>query len=270
MSVEFGASYADHYDTLYGDKGYPGECDAVETLIRRHASGVVHTVLDLGCGTGSHAFLLADRGYDVTGVDRSPAMLDRAHAKAAERRGGAVPGFLLGDVRTVRTGRTYDAVTMLFSVLGYQTGDDDVAAALRTARAHLRAGGVFICDVWFGPAVLAIGPSERTKVIEEGGATLTRSAAGRLDVVHHTCSVDVHSALTRGGRVVDEASETHVVRYFFLSELETALGAQGMELCAVCPFDDLDAMPGPDSWNVWVCARGQDAPVVAHGVPARS
>jgi SAM-dependent methyltransferase len=256
VSVEFGASYAGHYDALYADKNYAGECDAVEALIRRHASGAVHTVLDLGCGTGRHAFVLADRGYAVTGVDRSAAMLNRARAKATERREGAVPEFLLGDVRAVHTGRTYDAVTMLFSVLGYQTGDDDLAAALRTAREHLRAGGVFICDVWFGPAVLAIGPSQRTKVSEDGDATLTRSASGQLDAMKHTCRVDVHSTLSRGGRVVEEATEAHVLRYFFLNELESAFAAQGLELCAVCPFDDLDATPGPGSWNVWVCARG--------------
>lgn len=256
MSVEFGAPYAGQYDALYGDKDYPAECDAVETFMRRHASGSVRTVLDLGCGTGTHALLLADRGYVVTGVDRSAAMLARARTKASARTAGApVPTFLEGDVRTVRTGQTYDAVLMLFAVLGYQTGDGDVAAALRTAREHLRPGGVFICDVWFGPAVLAIGPSDRTKVIEDGDGTLARTAAGRLDETRHTCRVEYRSTRTRGGQTVDEAVETHVMRYFFPLELEEALAAQEMELRAICPFDDLDTAPGVGSWNVWVCAR---------------
>src|SRR5215217_5986094 len=41
------------------------------------------TVLDLGCGTGSLSVLLAERGYDLTGVDLSPRMVERARAKAA-------------------------------------------------------------------------------------------------------------------------------------------------------------------------------------------
>jgi SAM-dependent methyltransferase len=256
VSEVFGASYAGQYDTLYGDKNYAAECDAVETLVRRHARGTVRSLLDLGCGTGTHAFLLADRGYEVTGVDRSAAMLALAHAKAGEHARGNAVELTEGDVRTVRTGRTYDAVLMLFAVLGYQTSDADVAAALETTRAHLRPGGVFICDVWFGPAVLATGPSARTKVVDEPGGTLTRNAVGTLDAAHHLCRVDYRATRERDGKVVAEAAESHTMRYFFAEELQAAMRAQRLELCALHPFDDLDGVPGPGSWNVWACAKG--------------
>jgi SAM-dependent methyltransferase len=256
VSEVFGASYAGQYDTLYGDKNYAAECDAVETLIRRHARGTVHSLLDLGCGTGTHAFLLADRGYDVTGVDRSAAMLARARVKAGGHARGNAVELTEGDVRTVRTGRTYDAVLMLFAVLGYQTSDDDVASALQTARTHLRPGGVFIFDVWFGPAVLATGPSARTKVIEDSGGVLTRTASGTLDAAHHTCRVDYRATRERGGRLVEDVSESHTMRYFFAPEIEAALRSQQLEPCAMHPFDDIDGVPGADSWNIWACARG--------------
>jgi SAM-dependent methyltransferase len=256
VSEVFGASYAGQYDALYGDKNYPAECDAVETFIRRHSRGTVRSILDLGCGTGTHAFLLADRGYDVTGVDRSSAMLGLARAKApSHARGGAVT-FLEGDVRPVRTGYTYDAVLMLFAVLGYQTGDDDVASALRTAREHLRPGGVFICDVWFGPAVLATGPSARTKVVEEPGGTLTRTATGTLDTARHLCRVDYRATRTRGQELVEEVTESHTMRYFFRDELEAAMRAQRLEPRGMHPFEDPDGVPGPASWNIWACAQG--------------
>ena len=50
-------------------------------------------VVDLACGTGSLSLLLAEQGYEVTGVDRAPRMLERAEAKAGDRA-----AFLLGDV----------------------------------------------------------------------------------------------------------------------------------------------------------------------------
>jgi len=80
----FGQVYADQYDFLYSDKDYDAECDLLEEVFRRYRDGNVRTILDLGCGTGNHAIRLARRGYEVTGVDRSPEMLAKAEWKAAE------------------------------------------------------------------------------------------------------------------------------------------------------------------------------------------
>src|SRR5207248_11417549 len=68
----FGPQYAEAYDTLYRDKDYSAECDAIEHVFRLYGIGPVRRVLDLGCGTGGHAVPLAERGYEVVGVDRSP------------------------------------------------------------------------------------------------------------------------------------------------------------------------------------------------------
>jgi SAM-dependent methyltransferase len=255
MTPVFGDAYARQYDALYGDKDYQAECEAVERLLARHGTGPTVSVLDLGCGTGTHALLLADRGHAVTGVDVAPAMLELARAKSAQRPRPGAPRFVEGDIRTVELGQTFDVTLMMFAVLGYQTRNADVAAALRTVRAHLRPGGMFICDVWFGPAVLSLGPSDRVKVIDEPGGQLHRSASGRLDVMHHTCLVEFHTWRTRGGREVERTAEKHTMRYFHPLELDLFLAAAGMELCTICPVDNLDAVPGLDTWNVWVCAR---------------
>ena len=63
-------SYAQYYDLLYREKDYPGEVDYVDALIKKYAVNDARTILDLGCGTGGHAILLARKGYRVTGVDR--------------------------------------------------------------------------------------------------------------------------------------------------------------------------------------------------------
>jgi SAM-dependent methyltransferase len=262
MSGVFEKSYAHQYDALYGEKDYPAECDAVEELFRRHGRGPMHSILDLGCGTGTHALLLAERGYAVTGVDRSAAMLGLAREKmkrGVAGRGLATPEFIEGDIRTLRLGRTFDAVLMLFAVLGYQTGDADVAAAMRTVASHLRPGGVFICDVWFGPAVLAIGTSDRLKVIDGPDGQLHRTSSGQLDPANHTCRVHFRTWRTNGSRVTDESIEEHTMRYFFKPELERFLAGAGLESCAISPFDDLDALPSPATWNVWACGRSPDA-----------
>ena len=68
------------YDQMTEDVNYTAWADFLETLFAREKRPV-HTVLDLACGTGNMTFLLADRGYELIGVDFSPEML----AVAAEK-----------------------------------------------------------------------------------------------------------------------------------------------------------------------------------------
>ena len=257
----FGREYADQYDLLYGDKDYEAECDLLGELFRRYGDGNIHAILDLGCGTGSHAIPLAQRGYQVTGVDRSPGMLAQAQRKAtevaqsstpvlSEAEGFSVPTFLHGDVRSVDLGQTFDAVLMMFSVLSYQLTNDDVAAGLRAVWHHLRPGGLFLFDVWYGPAVLAIRPGDRVKVIPTPDGQLIRAASSRLDVRHHLCEVSCQLWRLSGDRLVSTSHERHRVRYFFPMELEQWLAQMDMRLEALRAFPQIQREADESSWNV--------------------
>src|ERR1051325_9651584 len=146
----FGQGYADEYDILYGDKNYDIECNMLESAFKRYANLPIRTILDMGCGTGNHSIPLAQRGYSMTGVDRSPSMLEHAKQKILT----IVPPlkddqirFLEGDVRELDLNQNFDAAIMMFSVLGLQTTNSDVLSALRSVRKHLSPRGVFAFDV---------------------------------------------------------------------------------------------------------------------------
>ncbi|MGW7544357.1 class I SAM-dependent methyltransferase [Streptomyces sp. NPDC054770] len=100
-------------------------------------------VLDLGCGTGSLALLAAEQGHRVTGVDSSPAMVERARAKLAGR--DAV--FLLGDAAAPPVGeRLFDTVLVRHVLWTLP----DPARVLRHWRGLLRPAGRFVLveGVW--------------------------------------------------------------------------------------------------------------------------
>jgi hypothetical protein len=144
---------------------------------------------------------------------------------------------------------------MMFAVLGYQIGNADLQAALTTARQHLKPHGLFLCDFWYGPAVLANRPSERVKVVDTSDGQIIRVATGELDALHNLCMVRYHVWRIAQSRVEAEVSEQHPMRYFFAPELELVLAAAGFELVRLGAFPNLDDEPTEQTWNVALVAR---------------
>ncbi len=246
MSEPFAGLYAVAYDALYGDKDYAAECDLIERLFAIREAGV-ETVLDLGCGTGNHAIPLAARGYRVTGVDRSADMI----AAAAAKPGDAV-AFHTGDIRDIDLDRRFDAVLMMFAVLGYQTANRDVLAALATARRHLVAGGLLIFDVWYGPAVLHQRPSRRVKEAAAGATRFVRTADSQLDLARNLCTVRYR--IRASSAAPRQSDFVHRMRYFFAPELALFLESSGFRSLRLGAFPDFGREPDETTWNVLATA----------------
>ena len=220
MSYVFDA-YARYYDLLYRDKDYAAEAKYVAARIREHAPQAKR-ILELGCGTGVHAEHLARLGYIVHGVDLSEAMIASAEARKVFLQADIAGrlSFGLGDVRTVRTGETYDAVISLFHVMSYQTSNADLEAAFETASVHLSPGGLFLFDFWYGPAVLMQRPEVRIKRLEDDDIKVTRIAEPVMHVNENV--VDVNYAMlieVKATGKVEAVQETHRMRYLFLPEI---------------------------------------------------
>lgn len=218
--------YASYYDLLYKDKDYAAEASYVDDLIRKYRSGA-KSILNLGCGTGRHDACFEKMGYSVCGVDLSDVMLVEAHKLA-------IPGkleFFKGDVKTVDLHRKFDVVVSLFHVMSYQTQNDDILAAFRTAERHLVSGGIFIFDFWNGSGVLNDPPVVRVKRLEYEAIRVVRIAEpvmkkdkNVVDVNYQIMTLDKHSDRW------SELQETHSMRYFFLPEIESYLLSVGFSL----------------------------------------
>jgi SAM-dependent methyltransferase len=243
--------YSEFYDVIYRDKDYEAECDFLERVFETYAPPPVRTVLDLGCGTGSHAVPMARRGYRVTGVDRSELMLAEARRKAAEggTPSGGAPELIRGDIQTLSLGQTFDAAVAMFAVMGYQTGEEELLSAFRAARRHLRRGGLFVFDGWWGEAVLDQKPSARAKVVERGGERVERLAEPVLDVPRRVVRVRYKIRRVKDGVVTDEVEEIHPVRFFFPEEIVYTLAATDFKLLRLCPFMSLGREMTRGDWN---------------------
>lgn len=246
------SEYARYYDLLYRDKDYAGETDYIHTLIQSH-SPEARTLLNMGCGSGRHDRCLAEKGYAVTGVDLSEEMLAAARSSAGEN-----PNFEYqhGDVRSIRLEKLFDVVISLFHVMSYQQTNKDLKAAFVTACYHLKPGGTFIFDCWYGPGVLTERPAMRTKELEDEKIKLTRIAQPVMHPNENAVDVNYHIVIKDKQTCdIHEVRETHRMRYLFLPEIRQMLGESGFEL--LVSEEWLSGKPlGFESWSaVFVCRK---------------
>lgn len=132
------------YDALMADGAYRRRADFLERLFRGSRIPV-RSVLDLACGTGTIACLLAERGYEVIATDGSEEMLTQAAAKAAGLE--APPLFLHQAMPRLRLLQPVDAAVSTLDSLNYLTRTRDLRETFRRVYRWLRPGGQFIFDV---------------------------------------------------------------------------------------------------------------------------
>jgi len=142
-------SLADLYDLFQDWPGrLPREVAFLDALLRREN---VRTVLDAACGTGAHLAALADLGYEVTGSDLSPGMVERADAT------GAGPVHVVGFDRVHEVVTDRDAVLVLGNSLPNAGSEAGVRAALSGLAGALRPGGILVLHVLNYPKLIASG-----------------------------------------------------------------------------------------------------------------
>ena len=235
-------AYGRYYDLLYRDKDYVAEADYIVSLLDRF--GITgKDLLEFGSGTGKHGRLLAQRGYDVTGIERSAEMVAQAEA---------APGFSCqqGDICTVQLEQTFDAVLSLFNVVSYKKKNDAVQAIFARAAEHLEAGGLFVFDVWYSPAVYAQRPEVRVKRMVDEAIEITRIAEpmlhpneNRVDVNYTIFARDLASG------AVETMTETHPMRHFSLPELDLLAQMNGFAVIGTEEFLT-GKRPSEETWGV--------------------
>lgn len=158
MSGPFNPS-ARIYDATYAHVDYAEHAAVIERVIRDRRPEA-RSLLDVACGTGKHLEILRDRFGHVEGLDVDPAML----AVAGER----LPDVILHEADMVGfdLDRRFDAVTCLFSSVGYVQTAHALHAAVATMAAHLEPGGVLVVEPWLWPSMIEEPHRIRVQVTE--------------------------------------------------------------------------------------------------------
>jgi len=204
------------YDAIYSFKDYAAEAIEVRDLIKKHNPDA-KTLLDVACGTGHHLEHLADL-FVSEGLDLDEELL----AVARERLHG-VP-LHHADMRDFDLGRTFDAVTCLFSAIGYVGSQEELRAAFGRMAAHLAPGGVLVIEGWLSPEQWNLDHIG-SLYVDEPGLKIARmnvpEVRGRISIV------DFHY-LVATPEGVSHFTELHELYLFTPDEYVSAMETTGL------------------------------------------
>lgn len=138
-------SLAAFYDRLMRDVDYSAWADYYDGVFSSSPEKI-NTVIDLACGTGVITAALAEKGYEMIGVDLSPEMLDMAQKRAEKAKCRVAPIFINQDLTELDLYGTADAAICSFDGLNY-IHPDDISSVFHRLSYFIRPGGLLIFDL---------------------------------------------------------------------------------------------------------------------------
>lgn len=241
-------SFASVYDMFMDNIPYEEWCEYLHKLLKFY--GVEDgLVLELGCGTGSMTELLAERGYDMIGIDNAPDMLEIAQEKKMES--GADILYLLQDMREFELYGTVRAIVSVCDSVNYVTEEEDLLKVFSLVNNYLDPGGVFIFDLnteykyrkILGDSVIAENREESSFIWENW-----------YDEETQINEYDLTLFIREESGLYEKYEETHYQRAYSLDTVCQLLAQAGLKLEAVYDAFTMEA-PGKRSERVYIVAR---------------
>jgi SAM-dependent methyltransferase len=221
---------ARYYDKIYAFKDYAAEVAKLTKVVRERIGDRKGSLLDVACGTGKHLEFLAE-SFDVEGLDISEELLALARERLPD-----VP-LHCGDMRSFRLPRRFDAITCLFSAIGYMTDVDDLVRALETMADHLNSGGLLIVEPWITPDEWRPN-TVHALLVDEPELKIARVSTSPPAVDGRLSCVDLHHLIgTSEGTW--HVVERHELALYTVDEMTSAF-----EVCGLDADYDPDGLTG--------------------------
>ena len=208
---------AELYDLIYSSKDYRGEAAKIREVIARDCPAA-RKILDVACGTGEHAKLLAG-DFAVDGIDIDSKSIAIARAK--------VPSgdFRVADMRSFQISSRYDVVQCLFSAIGYLTSPADVVSAFECFRRHLAPDGIVLVEPWLSPDEFQVGHLNMV-VVDQPDMKVCRMTVSQREGDVSVMPLQYLIATKDGVRHLEE---THRLALFSVKQLIGFFQAAGLE-----------------------------------------
>ena len=249
--------FSQYYDDLYSAYDYEADCNHLIEVFKRYCTQTPKSILDLGCGTGTHALTLATKGFHITGIDMSKTQIESAMKKAKMSEVSERVNFIHGDMRDFSLDKKFDVVVSLFGSFCYLLEDEDIEMTFRNIHNHLQENGIVVFEFWH---VGGVNPKSSTG----GYHTWTKYDGENRKIIRLNTSIYNHETNTldlefefyvlSDKRLIDEFDESHKLRLFSVGEIHTWLRRMGFEVLGIFETNSFDA-PASNSFRPTAVAR---------------
>jgi SAM-dependent methyltransferase len=251
--------FASVYDVFMEDIPYDEWTDYIQKILKKFKieKGLV---LELGCGTGSMTRRLADRGFDMIGIDNSEEMLQIARDKGDNWNDSIL--YLNQDMREFELFGTVAAVICLCDTMNYLTSEEELKKVFRLVNNYLDPQGIFIFDMDTPYAYSEVlGDNTVTENREEG--TFIWENTYYEDETANEVTLTVFIPEQEDNSKIEDVDkpilyrkyeETHYRKAYPIETVKQLIEEAGMEFIAV--YDDLtERKPKKESERVYYIAR---------------
>ena len=207
-------------------------------------------ILDLGCGTGTLTEMLADKGYDMIGVDLSSEMLGKAIEK--RDKSGKDILYLCQDMREFELYGTVRAIVSVCDSINYILEDDEVIETFKLVNNYLDPDGIFIFD--FNTVY------KYEEVI--GDITIAENRDDYSFIWENFYHEEEHineydlTIFSKEGELFRKSVETHLQRGYTVEEMTGFMEAAGMVVLEVLD-EETHLPPTEETERVQIIAKEQ-------------
>lgn len=244
--MEAYTGFAQVYDMFMDNVPYDKWCDYLEKKLKENGidEGII---LDLGCGTGKMTRIMADKGYDMIGVDNSIEMLNIARESQNENI-----LYLMQDMREFELYGTVRAVYSACDSLNYITDRDDLLEVFKLVNNYLDPGGLFIFDLntYFKYSKL-MGENTFAENRDQGSFIWENYYDEEEEINEYDLTLYIRE--DQEDKYLRFA-ETHYQKYYSLETIKELLAEAGLEFMEACDAYN-DKPVRDDSEKIIIFAR---------------
>ena len=229
-----------------------------ETLYLELAKQFGSPILELACGTGRITFMLAQAGYEVTGIELSHEMLEIAKEKLEQLPDDVQSRVSLyeGDITNFKLDKKYAMVIIPWSFKYLLTTDDQLACLVQV-RKHLDDGGAFILDLYPHEITRKDGTEKQT--VEIDGSTITRTYTYSTNFLTQLRHTTTHVDITHPNGKTEHLETMIVLALIMPREAELLVRIAGFEIVKDYGGNDFSEYKPGDWKRVLVLKKKSDS-----------
>lgn len=208
-------------------------------------------LLDIACGEGSFAVAMSKLGFDVTGIDQSPRMIQLARERAREEK--APVTFFVEDMRSIPFEDEFDLCTCFFDSLNYMLTVKDLQEAFQNAYQALRPGGYYIFDMntIYG---LAVDWMRAETYIQNEADDFMEIHRQSFDYENQVATMEI-TIFKKREKLWERIDETHQERGYPIADIQFLLTQTGFEIGGLYGSLSKRTSVQATSPRVWFSAR---------------